>query len=67
MLENQVDKMNIFTFMDDLMVDVTEKFRMLISYICKKCFIKVQNKLFADWERNMVHTVYRKPNIFQAF
>ena len=32
------------SFMDDLVVDVTEKMWILVSYRCKKCFIKVNKK-----------------------
>ena len=43
---NQVDQINIFTFMDDLVVDVTEKMWILFLYRCKKSFIKVNKKKF---------------------
>ena len=40
----QVDQTNIFTFMDDLVVDVIKKMLIFISLSCKKCFIKVKKK-----------------------
>ena len=43
---NQVAQINIFTFMDDIVVDVTEKLLILDTYSCKKCFIKVKKKKF---------------------
>ena len=42
--KNQIDQINIFTFKDDLVVDVGAKMWILVSYSCKKCFIKVKKK-----------------------
>ena len=43
--KKQVDQINFFTFMDDIVVDVREKIWILVSYNCKKWFIKVKKKV----------------------
>ena len=45
--KSQVDQINIFTFMDELLIDVTEKMWILDSYSCKEWFIKVMKMVWA--------------------
>ena len=41
------DQINIFTYMDDLVFDGTEKMWILDLYSCKKCFVNVKKKVWA--------------------